>query len=36
MEKFRELKMGASSFSDFQSKFIRLALDLEYTLEMLI
>ena len=36
MEKFRELKMGASSFSDFYSEFIRLASDLEYTSEMLI
>ena len=36
MEKFRELKMEASSFSDFYSEFIRLASDLEYTLEMLI
>ena len=31
MEKFRELKMGASSFSDFYSEFIRLASDLKYT-----
>ena len=36
MEKFRELKMEASSFSDFYSEFIRLASDLEYTSEMLI
>ncbi len=36
MEKFQELKMGASLFSDFYSEFIRLASDLEYTLEMLI
>ena len=36
IEKFRELKMGASSFSDFYSEFIRLASDLEYTSEMLI
>ena len=36
MEKFRELKMGASSFSDFYSEFIQLASDLEYTSEMLI
>ena len=36
MEKFRELKMGASLFDDFYSEFIRLASDLEYTLEMLI
>ncbi len=36
MDKFQELKMGASLFSDFYSKFIRLASDLEYTLEMLI
>ncbi len=28
--------MGVSSFSDFYSEFIRLASDLEYTLEMLI
>ena len=36
MEKFQELKMEASSFSDFYSNFIRLASDLEYTSEMLI
>ena len=36
MEKFRELKMGASLFSDFYSEFIQLASDLEYTSEMLI
>ena len=36
IEKFRELKMGVSSFSDFYSEFIRLASDLEYTSEMLI
>ena len=36
MEKFRELKMEASSFSDFYSEFIRLASDLEYTSKMLI
>ena len=36
MEKFRELKMEASSFSDFYSEFIRLASNLEYTSEMLI
>ena len=36
MEKFRELKIGASSFSDFYSEFIRLASNLEYTSEMLI
>ena len=36
MEKFRELKMGTSSFTDFYSEFIRLASDLEYTSEMLI
>ena len=36
MEKFRDLKMGTSSFNDFYSEFIRLALDLEYTSEMLI
>ena len=28
--------MGVSSFNNFYSKFIRLALDLEYTLEMFI
>ncbi len=36
MEKFRELKMGTSSFTDFYSEFIRLASDLEYTSEILI
>ena len=36
IKKFRELKMGASLFSDFYSEFIRLASDLEYTSEMLI
>ena len=36
MEKFRELKIEASLFSDFYSKFIRLASDLEYTSEMFI
>ena len=36
MEKFRELKMGASLFSDFYFKFIWLASDLEYTLKILI
>ncbi len=36
MEKFRELKMGTSSFSDFYSEFIQLVSDLEYTSEMLI
>ena len=36
MEKFRELKMGASLFSNIYSEFIRLVSDLEYTLEMLI
>ena len=36
MEKFRKLKMEASSFSNFYSKFIRLAFDLKYTSEMLI
>ena len=36
MKKFRELKMGASLFSDFYSEFIQLASDLEYTSEMLI
>ena len=36
MEKFRDLKMGARSFNDFYSEFIRLALELEYTSKMLI
>ncbi len=36
MEKFRELKMGTSSFTDFYSEFIRLASDLEYTSKMFI
>ena len=36
MEKFRGLKIGASSFSDFYSEFIQLASDLEYTSEMFI
>ena len=36
MKKLQELKMEASSFSDFYSKFIQLASNLEYTLEMLI
>ena len=36
MKKFRELKIEASLFSDFDSEFIRLASDLEYTLKMLI
>ena len=36
MEKFRELKTGASLFGDFYSEFIQLASNLEYTLEMLI
>ena len=36
MKKFRDLKMGANSFNDFYSEFIRLASDLEYTSEMLI
>ena len=36
IEKFRELKMEASSFSDFYSEFIRLASNLEYTSEMFI
>ena len=36
MDKFRELKMGASLFSDFYSKFTQLVSDLEYTSEMLI
>ena len=36
MVKFRDLKMGARSFNDFYSKFIRLASELEYTSEILI
>ena len=36
IEKFRDLKMGTSSFNNFYSEFIRLASDLEYTSEMLI
>ena len=36
MEKFWELKMGASLFSNFYSEFIWLTSDFEYTLEMLI
>ena len=36
IEKFQELKMGVSLFGDFYSEFIRLASDLEYTLEILI
>ena len=36
MEKFRDLKMGARSFNNFYSEFIRLASELEYTSEMLI
>ena len=34
MEKFRELKIEASSFSNFYSKFTRLASNLEYTSEI--
>ena len=36
IEKFRELKIGASLFNDFYSEFIQFASDLEYTSEMLI
>ena len=36
VQKFRELKIGASLFSDFYPEFIWLASDLEYTLKMLI
>ena len=36
MEKFQDLKMGARLFNDFYSEFICLALELEYTYEMLI
>ena len=36
MEKFRGLKIGASWFSDFYSKFIWLASDHEYITEMFI
>ena len=36
MEKFRDLKMGARSFNNFYSEFIRLASELEYTSEKLI
>ena len=36
MENFRDLKMSASSFNDFYSEFICLALDLEYKGDMLI
>ena len=36
IEKFQDLKMGASSFNDFYSEFIYLALDLKYIMEMLI
>ena len=36
MEKFRELKIEASLFSNFYSEFIQLASDLEYTSEMFI
>ena len=36
MEKFRELKMGASLFNDFYSEFIQLASNLEYISKMLI
>ena len=36
MEKFRGLKIRASLINDFYSKFIQLAFNFEYTLEMLI
>ncbi len=36
MEKFRKLKIGTSSFTDFYSEFIRLASNLEYTSKMFI
>ncbi len=36
MEKFREFKIVVNLFNDFHSKFIYLALDLEYTWEMVI
>ena len=36
IEKFQELKMEVSLFSDFYSEFIQLASDFEYTSEMLI
>ena len=36
IEKFQELKMEASLFSDFYFEFIQLTSDLEYTLEILI
>ena len=35
MENFQDLKLEASSFSDFDFEFIRLAFGLEYTLEMI-
>ena len=36
MEKFRELKMGASLFSNFYSEFIQLLSDLKCISEMFI
>ena len=36
MEKFQELKIEATLFSNFYSKFIQFASNLEYLLEMLI
>ena len=36
MEKFRDLKIGIRLFNNFYSEFIYLALELEYTSEMLI
>lgn len=36
VEKFRDLKIGISSFNDFYSEFIRLVSDLKYTSEMII
>ena len=36
MQKFQELKMGASLFGDFYFEFIQLVSDLEYTSEMFI
>ena len=36
IEKYRELKMGTSLFSDFYSEFIQLVSDLEYFSKMLI
>ena len=32
MEKFQDLKMGASSFNDFYSEFIHLAWDLKMSI----